>query len=205
MQFVCDPVLGDHGRLYVPAEMVPLYRTLLVPHAHLLTPNLFEVAQLTGLPVDTQEQVCAGAPPKPWGEPAAITVGSGATTVCAIRSRSPDPTQPGGAARSLPREPDSLNPMQVEAAVEALHDMGATTVIVTSMEEGGREEAEHVVTLLASTRLPQQEGQPARFKLTAPRQAGRFTGTGTRAQRGVGTTPPVRKGHTRRDCCTCVS
>ncbi len=24
--YVCDPVLGDHGKLYVPAELIPVYR-----------------------------------------------------------------------------------------------------------------------------------------------------------------------------------
>ncbi len=42
---VCDPVLGDGGSLYVPAEFVDLYRDKLVPHAFLLTPNQTE-AQL---------------------------------------------------------------------------------------------------------------------------------------------------------------
>ena len=121
VQFVCDPVLGDHGSLYVPADMVAGYRDQLVPHAQLLTPNLFEVAQLTGLPVATHQQVYA--------------------------------------------------------AVDRLHDMGPATVVVTSLEEGDGEQAD-VVTLLASTRLPQAQGQPSRFKLTAPRQPGRFTGTG---------------------------
>lgn len=46
--YVCDPVLGDHGRLYVPSELVPVYRDEIVPLADILTPNLFEVEQLTG-------------------------------------------------------------------------------------------------------------------------------------------------------------
>lgn len=44
---MCDPVLGDDGRLYVPAELVGLYRDKVVPHADLLTPNQFELEQLT--------------------------------------------------------------------------------------------------------------------------------------------------------------
>jgi pyridoxine kinase len=24
--YVCDPVMGDHGKLYVPADLVPIYR-----------------------------------------------------------------------------------------------------------------------------------------------------------------------------------
>jgi pyridoxine kinase len=48
---VCDPVLGDNGKLYVPAELVKVYKETLVPLAHLLTPNQFELEQLTGVKV----------------------------------------------------------------------------------------------------------------------------------------------------------
>ena len=40
--FLCDPVLGDNGKLYVPQEFVPLYRTTVIPLANLITPNQFE-------------------------------------------------------------------------------------------------------------------------------------------------------------------
>ncbi|GBG73017.1 hypothetical protein CBR_g12736 [Chara braunii] len=46
--FVCDPVLGDEGQFYVPADLVPVYREKVVPLAQLLTPNQFEVEQLVG-------------------------------------------------------------------------------------------------------------------------------------------------------------
>lgn len=41
--YVCDPVLGDNGRLYCPAELVPVYRSEALPLATLLCPNQFEV------------------------------------------------------------------------------------------------------------------------------------------------------------------
>lgn len=44
-------MLGDNGELYVPKELVPLYRELIVPHADILTPNQFELESLTGLNV----------------------------------------------------------------------------------------------------------------------------------------------------------
>ena len=40
--FVCDPVLGDNGKLYVPKELVNVYRTQLLPLATIITPNQFE-------------------------------------------------------------------------------------------------------------------------------------------------------------------
>ena len=40
---MCDPVMGDQGKLYVPAELVPLFRDTLVPLADLVVPNQFEL------------------------------------------------------------------------------------------------------------------------------------------------------------------
>ncbi|XP_045472856.1 pyridoxal kinase [Harmonia axyridis] len=49
--FVCDPVMGDNGQLYVPEELVPLYQECIVPHAHILTPNQYELELLTGFKI----------------------------------------------------------------------------------------------------------------------------------------------------------
>ncbi|XP_020598441.1 pyridoxal kinase isoform X2 [Phalaenopsis equestris] len=46
--YVCDPVLGDEGKLYVPEDLVSVYREKVVPLASMLTPNQFEIEQLTG-------------------------------------------------------------------------------------------------------------------------------------------------------------
>nr|CAD1829432.1 unnamed protein product [Ananas comosus var. bracteatus] len=39
---VCDPVMGDEGKLYVPQELVSVHREKVVPVASMLTPNQFE-------------------------------------------------------------------------------------------------------------------------------------------------------------------
>ncbi|KAL3282786.1 hypothetical protein HHI36_005953 [Cryptolaemus montrouzieri] len=54
--FVCDPVMGDNGSLYVPKELVPLYRDNIVPHADILTPNQFELELLTDMKVNNLEE-----------------------------------------------------------------------------------------------------------------------------------------------------
>uniref|UniRef100_A0A0V0G662 Pyridoxal kinase n=1 Tax=Triatoma dimidiata TaxID=72491 RepID=A0A0V0G662_TRIDM len=46
--YVCDPVLGDNGKLYVPESLVPIYRDNIVPLADVLTPNQFELELLCG-------------------------------------------------------------------------------------------------------------------------------------------------------------
>jgi pyridoxine kinase len=52
-RYICDPVLGDDGRLYVPKELVKLFRTQIIPIADICTPNQYEVEQLTGINIGT--------------------------------------------------------------------------------------------------------------------------------------------------------
>mmetsp|Transcript_22307 Transcript_22307/g.62226 ORF Transcript_22307/g.62226 Transcript_22307/m.62226 type:complete len:233 (-) Transcript_22307:1523-2221(-) len=50
-RFVCDPVLGDEGKFYVPEDLVAVYQTKVIPMADVVTPNQFEAEQLTGIAV----------------------------------------------------------------------------------------------------------------------------------------------------------
>ena len=49
---VCDPVMGDtwdgEGKMYVPKELLPVYKNEVIPIADILTPNQFEAELLTG-------------------------------------------------------------------------------------------------------------------------------------------------------------
>ncbi|XP_044073264.1 pyridoxal kinase-like isoform X2 [Siniperca chuatsi] len=53
--YVCDPVMGDHGAMYVPEYLLPVYRDKVVPLADILTPNQFEAELLTGRKINTEE------------------------------------------------------------------------------------------------------------------------------------------------------
>ncbi|KAG8466493.1 hypothetical protein KFE25_002249 [Diacronema lutheri] len=53
--YVCDPVLGDGGRLYVPEELVDIYREEVLPLASVLTPNHFEAELLTRSTIATED------------------------------------------------------------------------------------------------------------------------------------------------------
>ncbi|GAX75383.1 hypothetical protein CEUSTIGMA_g2827.t1 [Chlamydomonas eustigma] len=53
LTYVCDPVLGDEGRLYVPLEMVESYRNTIVPLASILVPNQFEAELITELKINS--------------------------------------------------------------------------------------------------------------------------------------------------------
>lgn len=46
--YVCDPVMGDNGQMYVPKELLPIYRDEIIPLADILTPNQYEAELLTG-------------------------------------------------------------------------------------------------------------------------------------------------------------
>lgn len=59
---VCDPVLGDHpGGLYVPQDSAEAVRDRLIPLATHVKPNRFELAFLSGRPVETIPDVVAAA------------------------------------------------------------------------------------------------------------------------------------------------
>ncbi|KAB1211276.1 Pyridoxal kinase [Morella rubra] len=54
LTYVCDPVMGDEGKLYVPPDLVSVYREKVVPVASMLTPNQFEAEQLTGFRIASE-------------------------------------------------------------------------------------------------------------------------------------------------------
>ncbi len=49
LHVLVDPVIGDHGALYVPVEVAETIRDELLPLATITTPNLFELTWLTGI------------------------------------------------------------------------------------------------------------------------------------------------------------
>lgn len=61
LMVLVDPVMGDHGRLYVPQDVAEAIRDLLVPLATILTPNAFELSWLTGLAVRDRESATEAA------------------------------------------------------------------------------------------------------------------------------------------------
>lgn len=81
VRIVVDPVLGDHDHgIYVDTGLVEEYRRDILPLADGLTPNGFELAQLTGLPVSNTDDVIA----------AARTLLTGRTEWVAVTSAAPD-------------------------------------------------------------------------------------------------------------------
>ncbi|CAH1369576.1 hypothetical protein MTP99_010999 [Tenebrio molitor] len=50
--YVCDPVMGDNGKMYVPDDLLPVYKNLVLPLADIITPNQFEVELLTDVKIN---------------------------------------------------------------------------------------------------------------------------------------------------------
>lgn len=60
--YLCDPVIGDHGGLYVAQETAAAIRDLLLPLADIATPNRHELAWLAGTPpLETARDAIAAA------------------------------------------------------------------------------------------------------------------------------------------------
>ncbi|KAH6927257.1 hypothetical protein HPB50_001218 [Hyalomma asiaticum] len=57
LMYVCDPVMGDNGKLYVPQSLVNIYRDRLVSMADVVTPNQFELELLSEKQITTESTV----------------------------------------------------------------------------------------------------------------------------------------------------
>lgn len=59
--YVCDPVMGDLGGLYIPQPTAEAIRDELIPLATIATPNRYELAWLSGAPLETNNEIMDAA------------------------------------------------------------------------------------------------------------------------------------------------
>ena len=59
--YVCDPVMGDLGGLYIPQPTAEAIRDELIPLATIATPNRYELAWLSGAPLETNNEILDAA------------------------------------------------------------------------------------------------------------------------------------------------
>jgi pyridoxine kinase len=59
--YVCDPVMGDLGGLYVPQPTAEAIRDELIPLATIATPNRYELAWLSGAPLESNAAIMDAA------------------------------------------------------------------------------------------------------------------------------------------------
>ncbi|XP_018322310.1 pyridoxal kinase-like isoform X3 [Agrilus planipennis] len=55
--YVCDPVMGDDQKLYVPEALVPIYKNFVVPLADIVIPNQYETELLTDKKISSLSDV----------------------------------------------------------------------------------------------------------------------------------------------------
>lgn len=59
--YVCDPVMGDNGGLYVPQATAEAMRDVLLPIADIATPNRFELEWMAGTKLEDLRAIMAAA------------------------------------------------------------------------------------------------------------------------------------------------
>lgn len=59
--YICDPVIGDTGGLYVPEEVASAIARDLIPIADIATPNVHELAWLSGAPITESAAMTSAA------------------------------------------------------------------------------------------------------------------------------------------------
>ncbi|QGZ35062.1 pyridoxal kinase [Stappia indica] len=59
--YLCDPISGDDGDLYVPQETAAAVRDTLLPLADVATPNLFELQWMSGRRIESEADTIAAA------------------------------------------------------------------------------------------------------------------------------------------------
>lgn len=91
-EYLCDPVMGDNGKMYVPEELLPVYRDILLPLANITVPNQFEAELLTGIKINNiNDTVKAIDMMHSWGIKTVVmsssTLGKGTNTLVCVGSR----------------------------------------------------------------------------------------------------------------------
>ncbi|KAI8063167.1 Ribokinase-like protein [Gongronella butleri] len=97
--YVCDPVMGDNGKLYVSPEVVPLYRDILSV-ADVITPNQFEAETLSGIKISGLESAKQAANKLHDDGVARIVI----TTLTLPDGEAPEALRPSDASYALKQE-----------------------------------------------------------------------------------------------------
>lgn len=82
--FICDPVIGDQGAMYVKPALATALSEILVPIADVLSPNVYELGHLTGREVQSRDQAVDALHALAARSQARIVIGTGI----------PDPAHP---------------------------------------------------------------------------------------------------------------
>lgn len=83
--YLCDPVIGDRGGLYVSEAIAEAIRDELLPLASIITPNRFELGWLSGKPVENGAEIELAA--KAVGVPTVVATSAHAMMAGAIANQ----------------------------------------------------------------------------------------------------------------------
>ncbi|TKS85857.1 Pyridoxal kinase [Collichthys lucidus] len=154
--YVCDPVLGDHGSMYVPQNLYPVYKNKVVPVADIITPNQFEAELLTGKNISTEKD--------------AVEVTDHAHKLIIL-------SFPALFTASQAADSNSLTVcLQV---MDLLHAMGPDTVVITSSDLPSRLGDRFLVSLGSQRHVrPDGSRTTQRVRIEVPKVDAVFVGTG---------------------------
>ncbi|PFH35405.1 pyridoxal kinase [Besnoitia besnoiti] len=150
--FLCDPVLGDCGQVYVPAECLTAYARLLLPVADIITPNQWEALWLSRQDILSTPDVFNAN--NCLEDKTVQNVASDSLPQNAGSGWQPFSSPGGSAAEERPTLSDALR------LVNRLHAFGPEIVIITSMELSG-EGSQLVSEEAGETSRQTGEGEPS--------------------------------------------
>ncbi|WP_374369971.1 pyridoxal kinase [Dongia sp.] len=75
--FICDPVIGDQGAMYVKPALAEALAKILVPIADILSPNVYELGHLTGGEVKSRAQAVEALHALAARSSARVVIGTG--------------------------------------------------------------------------------------------------------------------------------
>ena len=150
-RYVCDPVLGDMGRFYVPKELVDIYRREVLPLADVITPNQFEIEQLTGISIKSIKDAQSACR-------ILHDIGVSTVLITSIVFETDDCQEEIKAVEKYPTTTESLKP-----PADSIGMFASKRRRCTPLQSKDKDETEHT---------------DEQYILYTPRLDGQFTGTG---------------------------
>lgn len=106
--------MGDDGHMYVPANLLPIYRDEIIPLSDICTPNQFEVELLTGQPITSEAGVWQAMQ---WFHERGVRtvalsstdLGAATGQLCAFVSHRPTHGQPLRLTINIPKQGDGVS------------------------------------------------------------------------------------------------
>ncbi|OAG09129.1 Ribokinase-like protein [Paraphaeosphaeria sporulosa] len=193
--WVLDPVMGDNGKLYIPEDEVPEYKTLL-READLILPNQFEAELLSETTITDLDSLAAAIQVlhKKYQVPHVIITSlrltrDNRTVSSRVPSRAASkPTSATASGQQTPVESPHIDPARTHPASQSMQDgeserskpedpdAGASTSRQPPVEMEEQDEEIKNITIIGSTAT--SDFKPRLFRIDTPELPLFFSGTG---------------------------